>query len=143
MIKVVLDTNVLVSALLTPSGNPARVLDHILNGAIVLCYDSRIITEYQDVLLRSKFGFNRKTVKEIVDFFIFTGISIVAAPLSINFEDEDDKKFFEVADSANAYLVTGNIKHFPQKPFLLSPLDFLKKILESNYLVNDTPQSKG
>jgi predicted nucleic acid-binding protein len=108
-----------------------------------LCYDSRIITEYQDVLLRSKFGFNRKTVKEIVDFFIFTGISIVAAPLSINFEDEDDKKFFEVADSANAYLVTGNIKHFPQKPFLLSPLDFLKKILESNYLVNDTPQSKG
>jgi putative PIN family toxin of toxin-antitoxin system len=142
LIKVVLDTNVLVSALLTPSGNPARVLDHILNGAIVLCYDSRIITEYQDVLLRSKFGFNRKAVKEIVDFFIFSGISIVATPLSIKFEDEDDKKFFEVADSANAYLVTGNIKHFPRKPFLLSPLAFLK-ILESNYLVNNTTQSKG
>lgn len=135
MIKVVLDTNVLVSALLTPSGNPARVLDHILNSAIVVCYDSRIITEYQEVLLRPKFDFNRKAVKEIVDFFISTGISIVAIPLFLKFEDEDDKKFFEVANSANAYLVTGNIKHFPQKPFLLSPLDFLKN-LEGNDLNN-------
>ncbi len=135
MIKVVIDTNVLVSALLTPSGNPARVLDHVLNGTIKLCYDSRIITEYQDVLFRPKFGFDKKAVKQLVEYLIFTGFSIVATPLSISFEDENDKKFFEVADSASAYLLTGNIKHFPQKPFVFSPLDFLK-ILEGNDLVN-------
>lgn len=125
MNKIVIDTNVLVSALLTPAGNPARVLDHVLGGVVILCYDSRIIMEYQEVLLRPKFGFNKKAVKQIIDYLVFTGVSIVAKPLSISLEDENDKKFLEVADSANAYLVTGNIKHYPQRAFILTPLEFL------------------
>lgn len=130
MIKVVIDTNILVSALLNPSGNPARVLDHLLNNAIMLCYDSRIIEEYQEVLQRPKFGFNKKAVKQVVDYLVLAGISIVAAPLAISFEDESDLKFLEVADSAKAYLVTGNIRHFPKEPFVVTPLDFLN-FLES------------
>ena len=132
MIKVVLDTNVLVSALLTPDGNPARILDCILNGAIILCYDSRIITEYQNVLLRPKFGFDKKAVKQLIDYLIFTGFSVVPTPLSISFDDENDKKFFEVAVSTDAYLITGNIRHFPQKPFILSPQGFLKILGNDN-----------
>ena len=50
MIKAVIDTNILVSALLSPSGSPAKVLDHVLNGNVVMCYDSRMIAEYQEVL---------------------------------------------------------------------------------------------
>ncbi|PKM82264.1 MAG: putative toxin-antitoxin system toxin component, PIN family [Firmicutes bacterium HGW-Firmicutes-14] len=129
--KAVLDTNILVSALLSPSGNPAKVLDHVLNGNITICFDSRIIAENQDVLRRPKFGFEWKAARQVVDYIVRTGISIVPEPISDVFEDEDDKKFYEVAQSAGAYLVTGNIKHFPRGPVVISPQEFLS-ILESS-----------
>ncbi len=125
MIKVVIDTNILVSALLSPSGSPARVLDHVLNGNVVLCYDSRIIEEYHEVLLRPKFGFNQKAVKQIIDFMAYTGLSIVPTPISEAFEDEDDKVFYEVSRTAGAYLVTGNSRHFPEEPAVVAPNEFL------------------
>lgn len=125
MLKVVIDTNILVSALLTPSGRPARVLDHVLNGNVILCYDSRIIAEYQEVLLRAKFEFDKRAVKQVIDFLIRSGISIVPAPILDTFEDEDDKVFYEVAKSARAYLVTGNKKHFPKDSIIFAPQEFL------------------
>lgn len=125
MLKVVIDTNILVSALLTPSGSPARVIDHVLNGNVILCYDSRIIAEYQEVLLRPKFEFDKRAVKHVVDFLIRSGISIVPAPILDTFEDEDDKVFYEVAKSARAYLVTGNKKHFPKDSITFAPQEFL------------------
>lgn len=130
MLKAVIDTNILVSALLSPSGSPAKVLDHVLNGNIVMCYDSRMITEYQIVLLRPEFGFDKKSVRQIIDFIVHSGISIVPVPVSENFEDEDDKVFYEVARTAGAYLVTGNKKHFPDEPEIIEPQKFLK-ILET------------
>jgi uncharacterized protein len=126
MMRAVIDTNILVSALLTPNGNPAKVLDYVLNGAIVLCYDSRLIAEYLEVLHRPKFGLDRKSVSQVIDFFVYSGISIIPTPLTVNFEDPDDKKFYEVAISANAFLVTGNIKHFPHESMVVTPADFLK-----------------
>lgn len=129
MIKVVIDTNILVSALLTPSGNPAKVLDYILNGTVKICYDSRIVAEYHDVLLRAKFGFDKKSVGQVIDFILHSGVSVVPKPLSAVFEDEEDIKFYEVAESAKAYLVTGNIKHFPNEPIIVTPQEFLS-ILE-------------
>lgn len=125
MLKVVIDTNILVSALLTPSGSPARVIDHVLNGNVILCYDSRIIAEYQEVLLRPKFEFDKRAVKHVIDFLIRSGISIVPAPILDTFEDEDDKVFYEVAKSARAYLVTGNKKHFPKDSIIFAPQEFL------------------
>jgi putative PIN family toxin of toxin-antitoxin system len=125
MLKAVIDTNILVSALLTPSGRPARVLDHVLNGNVILCYDSRIIAEYQEVLLRAKFEFDKRAVKQVIDFLIRSGISIVPAPILDTFEDEDDKVFYEVAKSARAYLVTGNKKHFPKDSIIFAPQEFL------------------
>ena len=125
MLKAVIDTNILVSALLTPSGSPARVIDHVLNGNVILCYDSRIIAEYQEVLLRPKFEFDKRAVKHVIDFLIRSGISIVPAPILDTFEDEDDKVFYEVAKSARAYLVTGNKKHFPKDSIIFAPQEFL------------------
>ena len=125
MLKVVIDTNILVSALLTPSGSPARVIDHVLNGNVILCYDSRIIAEYQAVLLRPKFEFDKRAVKQVIDFLIRSGISIVPAPILDTFEDEDDKVFYEVAKSARAYLVTGNKKHFPEDSIIFARQEFL------------------
>ena len=128
MIKAVIDTNILVSALLSPSGSPAKVLDHVLNGNVVMCYDSRMIAEYQEVLLRPKFGFEKKAVRQVIDFIVHSGISIVPVPIVDAFEDEDDKMFYEVAKTAKAYLVTGNAKHFPKEPMVIALQEFLSVV---------------
>ncbi|HHY24791.1 MAG TPA: putative toxin-antitoxin system toxin component, PIN family [Clostridiaceae bacterium] len=132
MIKAVIDTNILVSALLSPSGSPAKVLDHVLNGNVVMCYDSRMIAEYQEVLLRPKFGFDKKAVSQVIKFVIRSGISIVPVPILNPFEDEDDKMFYEVAKTAQAYLITGNAKHFPKDSVIIAPHEFLN-VIDSNF----------
>lgn len=128
MLKAVIDTNVLVFALLSPSGSPARVFDHALNGNVIICYDSRIIAEYQEVLQRAKFGFDKRAVNQIVDFIIHSGASIVPEPMPEAFEDESDKVFYEVAKTAKGYLVTGNAKHFPKDPIVVGPQEFLSVV---------------
>lgn len=125
MIKAVIDTNILVSALLSPSGSPAKVFDHVLNGNVVMCYDSRMIAEYQEVLLRPRFGFGKKDVRQVIDFIVHSGVSIVPVPILDTFVDEDDKMFYEVAKTAGAFLVTGNSKHFPIDSIVIKPLKFL------------------
>jgi putative PIN family toxin of toxin-antitoxin system len=132
MIKAVIDTNILVSALLSPSGSPAKVLDHVLNGNVVMCYDSRMIAEYQEVLLRPKFGFDKKAVSQVIKFVIRSGISIVPVPILNPFEDEDDNMFYEVAKTAQAYLITGNAKHFPKDSVIIAPHEFLN-VIDSNF----------
>jgi len=123
--KAVLDTNILVSALLTPNGNPARILDYVLNGTVVMCYDSRLIAEYLEVLLQPKFAFNQKAINQVIDFILHSGVSVVPEPSTIYFEDHDDKKFYEVAKSVQAFIITGNIKHFPAEPMIVTPAEFL------------------
>ncbi len=124
MKKVVLDTNILVSALLSPYGSPAKVFDHVLNGSVVMCYDSRVIAEYQEVLVRPKFCFDKQAVRQVMNFIVNTGISVVPFPVADVFEDEDDKVFYEVAKTAKAHLVTGNIRHFPSIPWVMEPQEY-------------------
>lgn len=128
MIKAVIDTNILVSALLSPSKSPAKVIDHVLNGNVLMCYDSRIIAEYQEVLLRPKFGFDKKAIKQVIDFIVHFGISVVPVPITDIFNDEDDRMFYEVAKTAKAYLITGNARHFPCDPMIIAPQEFLSVI---------------
>lgn len=112
--KVVLDTNVLVSALLTLYGPAARVLDAVLAGRLVLTFDDRILCKYEEVLGKSRFGFDPQDVKALLDFFRSEGVAVVAPPLKVELPDPDDVMFVEVAlaDGADA-IVTGNKKHFP------------------------------
>jgi len=129
MIKVVLDTNVLVSALLVAESNPARLLNMVLNGRISLCYDSRIILEYKTVLFRPRFPFQKRDVQILLDTIVRIGGSILAEPSDVQFSDVTDKKFFEVALSAGAYLITGNSKHYPVHGCVLSPAVFLERLM--------------
>ena len=129
--KVVIDTNILVSALLSPYGAPAQVFDHVLNGSVVMCFDSRIIAEYQDVLSRPKFMFNQRAVSLIIDFIVQTGISYVPEPMDVDFHDPDDKVFYEVAVQVEGYLVTGNTRHYPVQPIVATAGEFLE-ILRKN-----------
>lgn len=128
MIRAVLDTNILVSALLSPKGAPAKVFDHVLNGNVIMCFDSNIIAEYKDVLERPKFKFNPKVIDKELDYILESGFSVVPKPLPIEFTDEDDKIFYEVAVHVNGHLVTGNIKHFPKEPIVVTASEFLEII---------------
>jgi uncharacterized protein len=124
--NIVLDTNVLVSGLINPDGNPAKILNMVLNGEIILLYDIMILDEYRQVLRRDKFGFPEDIVEPFLDFIAGEGISVTPNPTSIKFKDEDDKKFYEVAISGNAdYLITGNKIHFPREKTIISPTEFL------------------
>ena len=129
MIKTVLDTNVLVSALLVAESNPARILGMALNGNIMVCYDSRILLEYKAVLTRPKFPFRERDVNALIDTLTRTGASIIASPSNIHFVDATDKKFYEVAQSVGAYLITGNGKHYPDDNCVLSPAEFLSLLM--------------
>ncbi len=124
---VVIDTNVLVSSLLSKDGSPAKIISMVLDGILTPCYDSRILIEYRNVLMRPKFGFLESEVNALLDWIESYGKSVVAIPLNIDFIDEDDKKFFEVAKYCHAKLITGNLKHFPEDENIMSVSEFLEK----------------
>lgn len=127
---IVLDTNVLVSALLNPFGAPGRVLDLILAEQVRLAYDDRILAEYQRVLERPRFGFDPRHVRQLLDYLIFSGEAVSPLPFSSpeGVPDPADLPFAEVARSAKAdALVTGNREHFrflSDVP-VFSPAEFL------------------
>ena len=111
--RVVLDTNVLVSGLLNPHGPPGRVVDAVLAGTITVLYDDRIISEYREVLPRPPFKLLPADIHALLDFMEKGGAPAVAPPLAVVLPDVTDLPFLEVAvcDRADA-LVTGNVKHF-------------------------------
>ena len=124
---VVIDTNVLVSALWSKNGAPAKIISLVLQGKLIPCYDYRILSEYTTVLARPKFGFTDGEINALLDWIEIYGRSILADPLEDIFIDESDKKFYEVAKYGNAILVTGNLKHFPNDVQVMSVSDFLVK----------------
>ncbi|GAB6088411.1 putative toxin-antitoxin system toxin component, PIN family [Spirochaeta dissipatitropha] len=124
--NIVLDTNVLISSLINPNGSPSSVLNLILNEQITILYDNRIIHEYRNVLSRKKFNFSNEIYEPLLDFIGDFGNFIVAEPLKMDFVDKDDLKFYEVAVSGKArFLITGNIKHFPDDSLIITPANFI------------------
>ena len=123
---VVIDTNVLVSAFWTEDGVAARVLSMVFNRQITICYDFRIMEEYREVLMRRRFNFSEEEVEDVLSFIRAEGMSVIAAPLPIELPDQTDKKFFEVATQMNAFLISGNKKHFPSYEKIYTPAEFLE-----------------
>ena len=134
--RIVLDTNVLVSGLLNPFGSPGRIVQLVAAGELSLCYDARILCEYRDVLLRPGFGFRSDHVDRLLEQIRTAGEPVAAVPLAHRLPDRDDEPFLEVAVAAAAeYLVTGNLRHYPARARgdtrVLSPAAFLK-IFQAN-----------
>ncbi len=131
--RVVIDTNVMVSGVLNPHGPPGRILDALLSGTITVLHDDRILSEYREVLFRPNFGFARLDVETLLAFVESAGEHISAGPLSLVLPDLDDLPFLEVAISGHAdALISGNLKHFkPRRGSLpmpvLAPADFLRR----------------
>jgi len=125
VVKVVLDTNILVSSLLA-SGPPAVIVDLIADGNIIPFYSTQILQEYREVLSRKKFGFNSAQVTRLINDIVRIGFAVEGKQINKNKKvNEDDRIFYDTAVEAKAYLVTGNIKHFPKEPFVITPAQFL------------------
>ena len=131
----VIDTNVLVSAAMKPESVPGQVLELVLDGVIVPVLNKTIIDEYRDVLLRPKFDFPEQIIKDILNEIYGHGVHVDAEHIDIDLPDPKDLVFYEVMmeerKEEDAYLVTGNIKHFPEKPFIVTPRQMIDIILES------------
>ena len=128
--RIVLDTNVLVAGLLSPFGPCGEIVRMVSSGEITLALDARILTEYQEVLARPKFKFDRDKVTTILDLIKHRGAIVASSPLLNPLPDPDDEPFLEIAIAASvATLVTGNHVHFPtescQGVTVLSPTEFL------------------
>ena len=124
MVNVVLDTNILVSSLLT-SGPPSVIVDLIADGNIIPFYSNPILQEYWEVLSRKKFGFDSVQVTRLIDDIVRTGIAFEGKSDKNKKVNEEDRIFYEAAVEAGAYLITGNIRHFPKEPFIITPAQFL------------------
>ena len=131
MIYVVIDTNVLVSALITknPEAATAKVVRLLLEQEFVPLYDADIIAEYEEVLHRSKFPILKETADALISFIIENGIESSRVDFEESMPDEDDRVFYEVSLSQDdSFLVTGNLKHYPMSPRVITPSDFVNLI---------------
>jgi len=113
-VKIVLDTNVLVAGLLSPSGAPGEIVRMVSSGELRLCLDARVLTEYAEVLRRPRFGFPEEPVAILLDFIARSGETVASSPLPKSLPDPDDEAFLQVAVAGGVeYLITGNLGHFP------------------------------
>lgn len=129
---VVLDTNVLVAGLLSPFGPCGEIVRMLSAEDIRLCLDARILSEYDEVLHRPRFGFHPEHVHVLLAHIRYTGLVVSTRPLASPLPDVDDEPFLQVALAGDAVcLVTGNARHFPE-PLragvrVLSPAEFLRE----------------
>jgi len=125
MKKVTLDTNIIISAILSPNGKAAQIMQQFFDGKIQLYYCEEILSEYENVLLRPKFDFEVEKREAFLTGIKRLGILIHPEKSDICFIDESDRIFYDTAKACNAILITGNIKHYPVEPFVMTPTDFL------------------
>lgn len=131
----VFDTNVIVSSFLTKRADTAtaRVVDAIAAGEIIPLYNQEILDEYDDVLHREKFSFSEQAIRRILTMIRQFGLAVNPSPTGEILVDMDDLVFYEVVMEKrddDAYLITGNIKHFPSREFIVTPSEMIA-IMES------------
>ena len=128
MIHAVIDTNVLVSVLLAKSEDSSviKLIDAVLNGKIIPLFNNEIVAEYTEVLSRPKFNFDKEMRELLVERIVFLGEDADRTAYPESLPDEDDRVFYEVAlGTDDAYLVTGNLQHFPKTPIVVTPAQML------------------
>ena len=124
---VALDTNIFVSAFLSPEGPAAQIVSLIWRGKLQACYNQAMLDEYSEVLSRSRFRFkiSQSDIQEVVETIKRDGLFYDVQPSAFLMRDETDRVFYDTAKAAKASLVTGNKKHYPDEPFILTPREFL------------------
>jgi len=128
VINVVLDTNILVSALWSQDGNPAKIAHLIPDGKIIPYICAEILSEYRFVLSRPRFNFPQSQITALLDNITKYGKVVVADKSDIILPDESDRVFYDIAKASRAILITGNIKHYPSESFIMTPSFFLASL---------------
>ena len=132
----VIDTNVIVSSMLKHNSNPGLIIDLVNNKTIIPLLNSEIIEEYIDVVMRNKFGFDKNDVDDAINNIKQNGIFLEREQTIDEFVDLDDIVFYEIVMSARntmeAYLITGNVKHYPVKKYIVTPHEMIDIINKSN-----------
>ena len=129
MVYAVIDTNIFVSALITHNSNAstARVLENLLLHRIIPLYNDDIIKEYDEVLHRAKFKLSEEQISTVIEHVKENGIDSSRFPYAGEMPDEDDRVFYEVCLSKeDSFLVTGNLKHFPKEPQVITAADMME-----------------
>ena len=132
---VVVDTNVLVSALLSSKEDSAtvQIVKKILDGDLVPIFSEAVKKEYREVLHRSKFGLSGDVVEYLLSALFKSGITLEPSPSGIVIADPKDLPFYELVlekRKDQPYLITGNVRHFPKETFVVTPrelIDILQK----------------
>ena len=135
MIYAVIDTNVLVSAFIThnPEAATAKVVRLLFDHGFVPMYDADIIAEYEEVLHREKFPILPDAASALISYIIENGVEASRADFAESMPDEDDRVFYEVSlSNEDSFLVTGNLKHYPTSPRVITPAVFIDIISENN-----------
>ena len=130
--KIVLDTNVLISGLINPSGPPGRIVDLLRSGDLNLVIDDRILAEYVDVLRRDYFNsyFSFTQRDDIIEYLTRNSIYSIGRFVIHDLPDKWDIPFLEIALTEGIPLITGNMKHFPKTKIenakVITPASFLQ-----------------
>lgn len=127
----VFDTNIIVSALISRRSDTAVVLalETLFAGEVIPLYNDEILKEYEDVLHREKFHLPENFIDATINQIKNDGIASERIHSDESFPDPSDVVFYEVALSKeDSFLVTGNIRHFPKNPIVVTPAEFLKLI---------------
>lgn len=144
-IYAVIDTNVIVSALISKSldSNPVKVVQAITQDRIIPIYNDEILQEYKEVLSRPKFHLDETLIMMFLRAIVMDGLWLDRTKAGEEyFPDPKDVVFYEIAMSKEgSYLVTGNIKHFPAKPFVVTPAEMIG-ILEQKFPSYSTSQGE-
>lgn len=130
MQSIVLDTNIIVSALWSKTGNAAAILNMVADKEVIINISQGVLDEYEEVLSRDKFKHKFSIEKVSKTLALIQSLSNYFVPQTSTtpaFIDETDRKFYDLAKAANAYLITGNAKHYPVEEKIVSPAEFLEK----------------
>lgn len=134
----VIDTNVLVSALLKEFSPPWKVVQFVRIGKIIPLFNNEMLIEYGEVLRRKeKYDFPEEEIQEVINLVVGTGMQFNGSQIDELFTHDDDIKFYSVVITAINYispyskLITGNQKHYPIKEFIVSP-DEMVDIVEKD-----------
>jgi putative PIN family toxin of toxin-antitoxin system len=123
-VKAVLDTNIVVSALISKHGIPALLYQMVHDRKLIPFYSDPILQEYKKVLYRPRFTLPHSKVDYLLTLFAMQGEKVAPERSAILMPDESDRKFYDAATSQGIILITGNKKHFPDEPHILTPREF-------------------
>lgn len=130
----VIDTNVLVSAMLKWTSVPGTILEFAFSGTIIPVLNDKIVAEYREVLMRDKFHLSKEIVDDVIQTLEEQGEYIDTDNMDYELPDMKDVIFYAIVmekrKDEDAYLVTGNIKHFPREHYVVTPKEMMDIILE-------------